>query len=327
MRDLLTAAAATLLILAPTGTALARDPGAGFPSRTIRIIVPFAPGGATDILARLIGRRVAERWGQPVVIDNRGGAGGTVGMGVAAKAEPDGHTIVVGTSGALTIAPHLHAKLPYDPLKSFAPLTLIATVPQVLMVHPSLPVHSVRDLIAYAKQRPAQLNFSSSGVGVPGHVGIELFQLMAGIRMVHVPFTGGAPAIAALMGGQVQVMSDNLHAALPHIKAGKVRALAVSTATRADAAPELPTIAEAALPGFEFMSWFALLAPAGMPKELVALWNAELVKILTSAEMREQLDHQGAVVAAGTPQALIERIRADTVKWGKVVKAAGVKIE
>jgi len=291
------------------------------------MIVPFAAGGATDILARIVGQRLTELWGQTVVIDNRAGAGGTVGAAIAARANADGYTLVMGTNGSHAIGPSLYSKLTYDAIKDFAPITLVAHVPQALMVHPSLPVKDVRELIAYAKQRPGELNYSSAGTGTPGHLGLELMQLITGTKMVHVPFAGGAPGLAALVGGQVQLMADNMNSALPMIKSGKVRAIAVTTIKRSVALPDLATVAEQGLPGFDSGSWFGLFAPAGTPQVIIARLNTEVVKILNTPEVRERMLQQGAEPAPGTPAQFTQLIRDDTVRWAKVIKASGAKAD
>lgn len=318
-----------LALLVPVSAAHAQTarPAAGgeYPTRPIRMLVPFPPGGATDILARITGQRLNEVWGQTVVIDNRPGAGGTVGAGLAARATGDGYTLVMGTNASHAIAPGLYRNLAYDPLKDFAPITLVANVPQALMVHPSLPVKDVKDLIAYAKSRPGALNYSSAGTGTPGHLGLELFQMMSSTRMVHVPFSGGAPGLAALVGGQVQLMADNMNSALPMIKAGKVRAIAVTTARRSVALPDMATIAEQALPGFDSGSWFGLFAPAGTPAAIVAKLNAEVVRMLQQPDVRERMLQQGAEPAPTTPAEFTALIRNDIARWAKVIQASGTK--
>ena len=319
---------ATALCIALTGpTAAAAQVPAEYPGRSIRMIVPFAAGGATDILARIVGQRLTDLWGQTVVIDNRAGAGGTLGAAIAARANADGYTLVMGTNGSHAIGPGLYPKLTYDAIRDFAPITLVAHVPQALMVHPSLPVKDMKDLIAYAKQRPGELNYSSAGTGTPGHLGLELLQLMTGTKMVHVPFSGGAPGLAALVGGQVQLMADNMNSALPMIKAGKVRAIAVTTIRRSVALPDMPTVAEQAVPGFDSGSWFGLLAPAGTSPAIVSRLNAEVVKMLQAADVRERMLQQGAEPAPGTPAQFTQLIREDSVRWAKVIKASGAKAD
>jgi len=318
--------ATVLLVAAPAALAAApADPAAGYPSRPIRMVVPFPPGGATDILARVTGKHLTDAWGQNVIIDNRAGAGGTIGSAIVARANPDGYTLLMGTNATHAIAPSLFAKLPYDPHKDFAPITLVAIVPQVMVVHPSVAATNVKELIALAKAKPGQLNFSSAGQGTPGHLGMENFKMMAGIQATHVPFQGGAPGLAAVVAGQVQFMADNMNSAMPMIKAGKVRAIAVTTAKRSAAMPDLATVAEQALPGFDSGSWFGMFAPAGTPKSIVDKLNAQVVKILQVPDVKAALAQQGAEVAADTPAAFTELIRTDIARWAKVVQAAGVK--
>ena len=305
--------------------ASAKDPASEYPKRPIRMVVPFPPGGATDILARVVGKRLTEVWSQNVIIDNRPGAGGTLGANLVAKANMDGYTLVMGTNASHAIAPSLYANLAYDPLKDFAPITLVAIVPQVVVVHPALPVKNISELIALAKQKPGELNFSSAGQGTPGHLGMELFKMMTGTNMIHVPYQGGAPGLAAVAGGQVQFMADNMNSALPFIRAGRVRAIAVTSAKRSGALPEMPTIAEQGVTGFDSGSWFGMFAPAGTPAAIVAKLHAETVKTLNLPDVKQTLAQQGAEVGANTPAQFTELIRSDITRWTKVIKAAGVK--
>jgi len=298
-----------------------------YPTKPIRIVVPFPPGGATDILARDVAQKLSEAWGQQVIVDNRPGAGGNIGSELVAKAAPDGYTLEMGTVGTHAINASLYAKMPYDHIRDFVPVILVAGVPNVLVVNPSVPVNSVQELIAYAKANPGKLNFASSGSGTSIHLSGELFKVMAGVQMTHVPYKGSAPAVQDLIGGQVQLMFDNLPPSLPQIKAGKLRALAVTSATRAPALPDTPTIAEAGLPGFEASSWFGLLAPAGTPPAIVAKLNAEVAKWLATPEAREKLARQGANAAGGTPEDFAKHIAAETAKWAKVVKDSGAKVD
>ena len=312
-----------LLAIAP----LAHGQAASYPAKPIRLVVPFPPGGATDILARAIGQRFSEVLGQPVIVDNRPGAGGNIGSELVAKAAPDGYTLLMGTVGTHAINPSLYAKMPYDHVKDFAPVILVAGVPNVLVVHPSVPARTVGEFITYAKANPGKLNFASSGSGTSIHLAGELFKVMAGVQMTHVPYKGSSPAIQDLLGGQVQLMFDNLPSALPQIKAGKLRALAVTTANRTPALPDVPTVAEAGLPGFEASSWFGVLAPAGTPPAIIARLNAEGVKWLATPEAKEKMQNLGANAAGGTPDDFAAHIRAETVKWARVVKESGAKAE
>ena len=300
---------------------------APFPSKPIRIVVPFPAGGTTDILARAVAQKLTETLGQSVVVDNRPGAGGNIGAELVAKSPPDGYTLLMGTVGTHAINASLYAKMPYDHVKDFAPVILVAGVPNVLVVNPSVPANNVQELIAYIKANPGKVNFASSGSGTSIHLAGELFKTMAGVSMTHVPYKGSAPAVTDLLGGQVQLMFDNLPSALPQIKAGKLRALAVTSAQRASALPDVPTVAEAGLPGFDATSWFGLLAPAGTPKDVVAKLNAEVAKWLASPEAREKLASQGAIAAGQSPEDFTRHIAAETAKWQKVVKESGAKVD
>jgi tripartite-type tricarboxylate transporter receptor subunit TctC len=301
---------------------------APYPNHPVRIVVPFPAGGTTDILAREVAQVLTQATGQAFVVDNRPGAGGNIGADMVAKAPPDGYTMLMGTVGTHAINPSLYAKMPYDHVKDFVPVILVAGVPNVLEVNPSLPVNSVQELIAYAKANPGKLNFASSGSGTSIHLSGELFKSMTGVQMTHVPYKGSSPALADLAGGQVQLMFDNLPSSLALIKGGKLKPLAVTSLTRASALPNVPTVAESGLPGFEASSWFGLLAPAGTPKEVVAKINTEVAKWLATPEAREKLAGQGAIVASGlTPDDFSRHIAAETTKWQKVVKDSGAKVE
>jgi tripartite-type tricarboxylate transporter receptor subunit TctC len=298
-----------------------------YPTRPIRLVVPFPAGGTTDILAREVGQRLSVSLGQPVVVDNRPGAAGNIGSDLVAKSAPDGYTLLMCTVSTHAINPNLYAKLPYDHVKDFAPVILVAGVPNVLEVTPSLPVNTVSDLIKLAKEKPGQINFASSGSGTSIHLSGELFKTMAGVDMTHVPYKGSAPAITDLMGGQVQVMFDNLPSSLQQIKAGKLRAIAVTSAQRAPALPNVPTIAESGLAGFEASSWFGVVAPAGTPQAIIARINADVNQWLQSPDAKEKLLAQGAAAAGGTPEQFAAYIRTETEKWAKVVKASGAKVD
>ncbi|MEP6943443.1 MAG: tripartite tricarboxylate transporter substrate binding protein [Betaproteobacteria bacterium] len=298
-----------------------------YPTHAIKLIVPFPAGGTTDILARDVAKRLTETLGQSVVVDNRPGAGGNIGSDLVAKSPPDGYTLLMGTVGTHSINPGLYAKMPYDHVKDFAPVVLVAGVPNVLVVNPSVPVTSVADLIKLAKSKPGTINFASSGNGTSIHLSGELFKTMAGVDMTHVPYKGSAPALADLLGGQVQIMFDNLPSSLPQIKGGKLRAIAVTSAKRAPALPDVPTIAESGLPGFEASSWFGVLAPAGTPATVIARINGEVNKWLQSPEGKQQLVAQGAEAAGGPPEQFAAHIRTETEKWAKVVKASGAKVD
>jgi tripartite-type tricarboxylate transporter receptor subunit TctC len=298
-----------------------------YPNRPIRLVVPFPAAGTTDILARAAAQKLTESLGQAVVVDNRPGAGGNIGSDLVAKSAPDGYTLLMGTVGTHAINPSLYSKMPYDHVKDFVPVVLVAGVPNVLVVNPALPVNSVADLIKLAKDKPGTINFASSGSGTSIHLSGELFKTMAGVDMTHVPYKGSSPALTDLIGGQVQVMFDNLPSALPQIKGGKLRAIAVTSLKRAPALPDIPTISESGLPGFEASSWFGVLAPAGTPAPIVARINAEVNKWLQSADAREKLISQGAEAAGGSPEQFAAHIRAESDKWAKVVKASGAKVD
>jgi tripartite-type tricarboxylate transporter receptor subunit TctC len=297
-----------------------------YPSKPIRWIVPFPPGGSTDILARVVGQKLTEAWGQPVVIENRGGAGGTLGAAEAAKAAPDGYTLLMGAIHH-TIATSVYPKLPYDFIKDFAPITVVANVPNVLVVNPSVPANNAKELIAYAKANPGKLSYGSAGTGTAHHLIGEQFNLLAGVDIVHVPYKGSAPAIADLMGGQVQVMYDTIASALPHIKAGKLRALAVAPGKRSAALPDIPTLSEAALPGFDVTTWFGALAPAKTPPEIVAKLNKEMVDILKMPDVAKRLADVGAEPVGNTPEQMTAQIRRETEEFGKIVKQAKITVQ
>jgi tripartite-type tricarboxylate transporter receptor subunit TctC len=322
MRGLKSLGIGALLALVAVGAL-----GQGYPNRTIRLVVPFPAGGTTDILARAAAQKLTESLGQPVVVDNRPGAAGNIGSDIVAKSAPDGYTLLMGTVGTHAINPSLYSKMPYDHVKDFVPVVLVASVPNVLVVNPSLPVKSVGDLIKLAKAKPGEINFASSGSGTSIHLSGELFKTMAHVDMTHIPYKGSAPALTDLIGGQVQIMFDNLPSSLAQIKAGKLRAIAVTSQKRAPALPDVPTIAESGLPGFEATSWFGVLAPAGTPFPVVARINSEINKWLQTPEAREQLLAQGAAAAGGTPESFAAHIRAETDKWAKVVKESGAKVD
>jgi tripartite-type tricarboxylate transporter receptor subunit TctC len=298
-----------------------------YPTKPIRIVVPFPAGGATDIMARAVAQKLTEDWGQPVIVDNRPGAAGNIGTELVAKAPADGYTLEMGTVGTHAINASLYSKLAYDHIKDFTPVILVASVPNVLEVNPAVPVNSVQELIAYAKANPGKLNFASSGSGTSIHLSGELFKVMAGVQMTHVPYKGSAPALQDLIGGQVQLMFDNLPPSLPQIKAGKLRALAVTSLTRAPALPDVPTVAEAGLPGFEASSWFGLLAPAGTPQPIIIKLNAAVAAWLATPEAKEKMTAIGANAAGGPPENFVKHIAAETAKWSKVVKESGAKVD
>ena len=316
-----------LLVVLALLLAAAEAIAQAYPVRPIRIIVPFPPGGGTDIGTRILGQKLQEALGQPVVIENRGGASGIVGLEQGARSAPDGYTLLMGNIGTMAINVSLFRKLPYDPVKDFAPISQVALLPMFLLVHPALPARDVRELIALAKAKPGQINYSSSGSGGMPHVSAELFKSLAGIYMVHIPYKGGGPAVADLMAGQVQVSFATVLESISQVKAGKLRALAVSSARRSAAMPELPTLAEAGLPGYESGSWLGLFAPAGTPQEIVARLSTEAIRIVKLPDVREKLLQQGADPVGGTAAELAATIQADIAKYARVIRDAGVKPE
>jgi tripartite-type tricarboxylate transporter receptor subunit TctC len=297
-----------------------------YPTKSVRMLVPFPPGGGTDYTARLIGQKLSELWGHPVVIENRPGASTTIASEIVARAAPDGHTLIMGSVNH-SINPSLYAKLPYDTIKDFAPVTVAVTASYVLVVHPSLPARSVKELIALARARPGQINYSSSGSSGPQHLAGELFKLMAGIDIVHVPYKGGGPAVVALVGGHVSVQFSTPVSSLPHIKTGRLRPLAVTSAKRSPALPELPTIAEAALPGYEAVTWWGLLAPARTPREIVNKIHADVVRVLEMPDTKARLAAEGVNGSGSSPSEFAAMIQAEIVKMAKIVKAANIKID
>jgi len=298
-----------------------------YPGKPIRLIVPFAAGGGNDNVARLVGKRLSDSLGQPVVVDNRPGAGGVVGAELAAKSAPDGYTLFLGGVGSHAINPNLHEKLPYDPIKDFAPVVLLAQAPLILVVHPPVPARDIAEFIAYARAHPGRLNFASNGNGSSSQLAAVMFDSMAGVDMVHVPYKGLSPALADLLSGQVQLMFSSVVAILPHVKAGKLRALAVTGAKRLAAMPELPTVAESGLRGYEASSWYGILAPAGTPREIVMKLNGELSNALEQPEVRASLLAEGAEPAGGSPEALAAHIRAEKERLGKLIRDAKIRLE
>jgi tripartite-type tricarboxylate transporter receptor subunit TctC len=294
-----------------------------FPTRPVRMIVPLAPGGPVDIVARILSARLTEQFGQQVIVDNRPGAGGSVGGDLVARAQPDGYTTLFAANGTLAISPNL-LKLPFDVQRDLAPVTLVGTSPQILVVHPSLPAKSVKELIALARSRPGAINFASAGQGATSHLASELFKSAAGIDIVHVPYKGAAPALAELVGGNTQMMITGISSTLPYLRSGRLRALGVTSARRVAALPEVPAIAES-LPGYEVTTWYGLVTTAGTPAAVVARLHEETVKAVASAEIRNKLAAVGVAAETNSPEAFSAMIRAETLKWGKIIKAAGVK--
>lgn len=298
-----------------------------YPTKPIRLVTPFAAGGPSDIVARLVSQKLGEALGQNVVIDNRGGAGGIIGCEIAARAVPDGYTLLLGSSGNLSVTPNLYAKLPYDPVKDFAPLTLFSSGPQILVVHPSVAAKSVKELIALAKAQPGKINFASGGTGTGNHLASELFKVSAGINIVHVPYKGTGQAMIDLVSGQVQMMISSLLPALPQVKANRLRGLAVTSMKRTAALPEMPTLSESGLDGFETTSWHGVLAPIRTPKPITARLTSELRKAAQQPDTRERLVSQGIDPVGSTPEEFAAYIRSETEKFAKVVRLAGIKVE
>ncbi|MBD8725595.1 MAG: tripartite tricarboxylate transporter substrate binding protein [Massilia sp.] len=319
-RTLTLAAASALGLLALTPLAAQAQ---AFPTKAITIIVPFSAGGTTDILARVLGQFISKDLGQPVIIDNRAGAGGNIGTQLVARAAPDGYTILMGTVGTHAINQSLYPKLAFDPIKDFAPLTRVALVPNLLVANPAQPFKTVKELMAYAKANPGKVTFGSSGSGTSIHLSGELFKQMAGVDIQHVAYKGSAPAVNDLLGNHIAIMFDNMPSAISHVKAGKLRPLAVTTAQRSPALPDVPTIAEAGVPGYEATSWFGLLAPAKTPAPVVARLNTSILKALADPDVKKKLLEQGAEPAGETPAQFAAFIASETVKWGKIVKQSG----
>jgi tripartite-type tricarboxylate transporter receptor subunit TctC len=296
----------------------------GFPGRPVSMVVGFAPGGGTDTASRIIAKKLAENIGQSVSVENKPGAGGNIATDLVAKAVPDGSTILLGSVGSLTVAPHLVAKLPYDPLKDLAPITMAVAFPNVLVVSPSLGANTLADFVRLARAKPGTINFGSSGIGGAGHLAGELFAMVAKINIVHVPYKGGGPAVADLLGGQIPAVFATPASAGAHVKAGKIRALAVTGAARSPYMPDVPTIAESGYPGYEATNWYAYVAPAKTPPDVLARWNQELVKVLSDPAVREQLLGHGMEPMPGTADALAKYMQREYATWGRVVKEAKI---
>jgi tripartite-type tricarboxylate transporter receptor subunit TctC len=300
--------------------------GAQYPNRAIKLVVPFPPAGATDVVGRIVAAKLGERLGQPVVVDNKPGAGGSIGSDLVAKSPADGYTILIATSSTHSIGPVLQ-KLPYDPIKDFAPITHVANVPNVLVVSPTLAVSSVQELVALAKAKPGQLNFASSGVGTIVHLNAELFKLISGTDIVHVPYKGTALSIPDVASGNIAMLFDSLASVMPHIKSGKVKPLAVNAQKRQALLPEVPTLTEAGMPQFDRYTWFGMFAPAGTPPEIVSRLQREVVAALQAPDLLERFANVGAEPVGSTPAEFVERIRSDAARWSEVIRKAGVKVQ
>lgn len=322
IRTLLLTLTAVLISAAVTTAPRAQT----YPNKLIRVVVPFPPGGPVDVVARIVAPKLGEVLGQLVVVENRSGASGTIGTGTVAKSAPDGYTLIVGTTTTITVAPRLYRDLPYDPAKDLQPISRLALIPSVLIVHPSVPASSVRELISLAKSQPGKLTYGSAGAGTAQHLAVELFKHMAGTDILHVPYKGGAPAMVDLLGGQIAMTIEPLNTALPQLRSGKVKGLAVTTFTRIPALPDLPPVAET-LPGYESTLWISLLGPAGTPRDVVNLLHAAIVKTLRTPEIRERMAVQGADPIGDSVEEFAETIRRDSLKWAELVKKMGLKLD
>jgi tripartite-type tricarboxylate transporter receptor subunit TctC len=315
------ALAAALLLTASAAAAQ------GYPAKPIRIIVPFPAGGIADLFGRVIGQKFNEAWGQPAVVENRPGAGGNIGADIVAKSAPDGYTLVTGSIGTHAVNVSLFSKLPYDPIRDFAPVSLIMEAEGLLVVHPSVPVKTVKELIALAKARPGQIAYASAGYGTAAHLSGELFKSMAKVNMVHVPYKGNVPAITDLIAGQTSLLFATMPTVLPQVQAGRLKALAVTSSARSPAVPDLPTIAEAALPGFSVTNWIGFFAPAGTPRDIVIKLNTEVVRIMQAPDIQKRLTAEGAKFSPWTPDQFAAFVKAEIAKWAKVVKEAGIRVD
>ena len=305
----------------------AAEPVAAYPTKPIHYIVPFAPGGPTDIMSRAIGEKVGAAWGQQVVVDNRAGAGGNIGAENVAKSAPDGYTVMIGHVGTHAINVSLYSKVNFDPVRDFTPITLVATYPLALFVHPGVHAKSVQELLALARAKPGTLNLASAGSGGPTHLAGELFKTSAHVDIVHVPYKGNAAALTALAGGEAQMMFSNMLTAMPHVRTGRLRVLAVTPAKRSPQAPDLPTIAESGVPGYDVRPWYGILGPAGLPAAIVAKWNREVARAIALPEMNERFIAQGIDLEASTPEAFASLIKSEVPKWRRIVKDAGAKAD
>jgi tripartite-type tricarboxylate transporter receptor subunit TctC len=316
-------AAALFVAFAFSGAAAAQ----GWPEKPVRFIVGFTPGGPSDVIARALGQKLADLWGQQVVIENRPGAGGNIAAEIAAKSAPDGYTWLLGNNSVLATNQSLYKRLAYDPVRDFAPVVLVAVQPNILVVNPDVPATSVKELIALAKAKPGQLNYASSGSGAAAHLAGELFKTMTGVEMLHVPYKGAQPALTDVVAGRAQLMFATSASAIPYIKAGRLRALAVTTTKRSATVPELPTLSEAGVPGFEAITWHGVVVPSATPAPLIERINREIVGVLQMPDLRERFESLGAEIAAGTPRDFADYIARETPKWAKVVKDSGARAE
>ena len=318
---------APLICILISGGAGAQSTVQDYPNRPVRWIVPFAPSGPTDLMSRAVAEKLTQRLGQQFVVDNRSGAGGNIGAEVVAKSAPDGYTLMIGHVGTHAVNVTLYPRIGFDPVRDFTPITLIATLPLALVVHPAVPAKDVKELIAYARTRPGQLNFASAGNGGPTHLTGELLKTSAAIDIVHVPYKGNAAALLDLTAGRVQMMFSNMLTAMPHVRAGKLRAIGISSARRSPQAPELPTVAESGVPGFSSVPWYGALGPAGLPRAIVSKLNGEIARALAQPDMQERFVAQGVDLQSSTPEQFAALIQSEVVKWRKVVRDAGAKVD
>ncbi|MCI3952538.1 MAG: Tricarboxylate transport protein TctC [Burkholderiales bacterium] len=325
-------ATSILLSLAVTGSAHAQKSTAAvsaqdYPTKPVRLVVPYPPGGGNDTLARMFGVKLTEAWGQQIVVDNRGGAGTTIGTSLAARAVPDGYTILLSSIATHAISPNLYSNPGYDPIKDFAPITLLAIAPTVLCVNPAVPANSVKELIALAKAKPGDLKFASGGNGTPPHMAGVIFASMTGIKLLHVPYKGGGPAIAGLIGGETTMMFDTAASILPHVRSGRLKSLAIARSARLPEYPNLQTFAEAGVPGYEVNAWYSMHAPAGTPAPIIAKWNRELVRILKLPDIQQRLKQLGSEGVGNAPEAFAKFVRAESAKYAKAIKESGTKVD
>jgi tripartite-type tricarboxylate transporter receptor subunit TctC len=314
-------------LIAAAGVLSGASSAQTYPTKAIRMVVHFPPGGPTDLVARTVGQKLTEAWGQQVIVDNRPGAGGIVGVENVVRAAPDGYTLLFATGGSMAVTPAIGTKLPYNVFTDLAPISLVVINPQILVLHPSLPAGSVRELIRFAKSKPGQINYASVGQGSPQHLGMEMLKSMVGIDLVHIPYKGTAPAVTDLLGGQVSLMFNSMPSVLPYVRTGRLKGLAVSSAKRSAAAPEIPTVAEAGVPGFQYVTWYGVFAPAATPKDVIAKLNAEIVRGLQDKDVAQRLLREGAEPAPGTPDMLAKFMRAEYDQWKKTIAAAKLKLD
>ncbi|MBM3359537.1 MAG: tripartite tricarboxylate transporter substrate binding protein [Betaproteobacteria bacterium] len=298
-----------------------------YPARPVHMVVPYSPGGGTDIVARIIAQKLTEAWGQQVVVENRAGASGMIAGAFVSKAAPDGHTLLMGYTGDVAINQSLFKKMTFDPVKNFTPVALAAIAPMIFVVHPSLPIRDVKQVIALAKARPGQVVYASAGIGQPGHLAFELLQHRMKIELTHVPYKGGAPAVTDLVGGHVMMFFSGIMPAIPHVRSGRLRALAVSTSKRSPVSPEVPTMIEAGMPGFDLPTWYGVLAPAGTPRDVVAKLSAEISRSLALADVKERLLREGADPAPGSPEQFAQFIQTEVAKYAMIIREAGVRAD